>query len=188
MKKIMELIKPYLSLIFGVLFFLLFLNSLRLNGETFATGVVAVVISSYYLCAGVLGIVLGDKLPILMRKVFSILSVSLFPIFMFVFYLLQIIGNSTSMGPSAWVIYPLCMGASLAVVTFYVISRFVKSSIFVRLTALFAAIFVAALVATILFDVNGNQETFATIGVVELIIYSIFAFLLFNSLSKEKSE
>ena len=188
MRKIMDLVKPYLSLIFGVLFFLLFLNNLRANGEAFAIGIVATVISSYYLCAGILGIVLGDKMPDGLKKVFSILSASLFPTFMFVFYLLQIIQVHELMGPTAWVIYPLCMGASLLMVVFYVISRFVKSPVMVRLAGMFAAIFVLALVTTLLFDAQGNQATFATIGVVELLVYSIFAVLLFNSLSKEKAE
>lgn len=188
MKKIKDLIKPYLSLIFGVLFFLLFLNNLRAEGEAFAIGIVAVIISSYYLCVGILGIVLGEKMLAGLKKVFGILSVALFPTFMFVYYLLQVIQLHEYMGPTAWVIFPLCMGASLLMVVFYVISRFVKSPVVVRLAGLFGAIFVLALVTTILFDAQGNQATFATIGVVELLVYSIFAVLLFNSLAKEKAE
>lgn len=188
MKKIKDLIKPYLSLIFGVLFFLLYLNWLRADGKAFAIGLVAVIISSYYLCAGVLGIVLGDKMPVGLKKVLNILSASLFPTFMFVFYLLMVIENSDFMGPTAWVIYPLCMGASLLMVVFYVISRFEKSTVIVSLTGLFAAIFTVALVTDLLFDAQGNQNTFGDIGMVSLLVYSIFAILLFNSLAKEKGE
>lgn len=188
MKKIKDLIKPYLSLIFGVLFFLLYLNWLRADGKVFAIGLVAVIISSYYLCAGILGIVLGEKMPAGLKKVLSILSVSLFPTFMFVFYLLRVIENSDFMGPTAWVIYPLCMAASICLVGFYVVSRFVKSPVVSRLAGMFAAIFVLALIADILFDAQGNQTTFGNIGVVSLLVSSIFAFLLFNSLAKEKAE
>lgn len=188
MKKIKELVKPYLSLIFGVLFFLLYLNWIRADGKVFAIGLVAVIISSYYLCVGILGIVLGEKMSIGLRKVLNILSVSLFPTFMFVFFLLRIIDLSDSMGPTAWVIYPLCMGASLLMVVFYVISRFEKSPVIVRLTGLFAAIFAISLLTDLLFDAQGNEATFATIGVVTLLVYAIYIILLFNSLSKEKTE
>lgn len=188
MKKIKELVKPYLSLIFGVLFFLLYLNWIRADGKVFAIGLVAVIISSYYLCVGILGIVLGEKMSIGLRKVLNILSVSLFPTFMFVFYLLRIIDFSDSMGPTAWVIYPLCMSASLSMVVFYVISRFEKSPVIVRLTGLFAAIFAISLFTDLLFDAQGNEATFATIGVVTLLVYAIYLILLFNSLSKEKAE
>ena len=188
MKKVMELVKPYLSLIFGVLFFQLYLNLLKADGKYFVIGLVAVIISSYYLCAGILGIVLGDKMPGGLKKVFGILSVSLFPTFMFVYYLLAVIDMANFMGPTAWVIYPLCMGASLALVGFYVVSRFVKNQVVTRLAGMFAAIFVLALIADTLFDMEGNQNTFGGIGVVSLLVYSIFAFLLFNSLSKEKAE
>ncbi len=188
MKKIKDLIKPYLSLIFGVLFFLLYLNWLRADGKVFAIGLVAVIISSYYLCAGILGIVLGEKMPAGLKKVLNILSVSLFPTFMFVFYLLRVIENSDFMGPTAWVIYPLCMGASLLMVVFYIISRFEKSAVIVRLTGLFAAVFAIALVTDLLFDAQGNEATFATIGVVTLLVYAIYIVLLFNSLAKEKAE
>ena len=183
MKKVMDLVKPYLSLIFGVLFFLLYLNYLRADGEVFAIGLVAVIISSYYLCVGILGIVLGDKMPEGLKKVFGILSVSLFPAFMFVNYLLMIIRMSNYMGPTAWVIYPLCMGASIGLVGFYVVSRFVKNPVVTRLAGLFAAIFVLALIADLLFDAQGDQNTFGNIGVVSLLVSFIFAFLLFNSLS-----
>lgn len=188
MKKIMDLVKPYLSLIFGVLFFLLYLNYLSADGEVFAIGLVAVIISSYYLCVGILGIVLGDKMPEGLKKVFGILSVSLFPAFMFVNYLLMVIRMSNYMGPTAWVIYPLCMAASIGLVGFYVVSRFVKSPVVSRLAGMFAAIFVLALIADILFDAQGNQTIFGNIGVVSLLVSSIFAFLLFNSLGKEKAE
>lgn len=188
MKKVMDLVKPYLSLIFGVLFFLLYLNYLRADGEVFAIGLVAVIISSYYLCVGILGIVLGNKMPEGLKKVFGILSVSLFPAFMFVNYLLMIIRMSDYMGPTAWVIYPLCMGASIGLVGFYVVSRFVKSPVVTRLAGLFAAIFVLGLIADLLFDAQGDQNTFGNIGVVSLLVSFIFAFLLFNSLSKEKAE
>ena len=121
-------------------------------------------------------------------KNITYLALIIFLTFMFVNYLLMIIRMSDYMGPTAWVIYPLCMGASIGLVGFYVVSRFVKNPVVTRLAGLFAAIFVLALIADLLFDAQGDQNTFGNIGVVSLLVSFIFAFLLFNSLSKEKAE
>ena len=46
MKKTYELIRPYLSVVFGALFFLCFFNSLQYQGAALATGIIAVIFSA----------------------------------------------------------------------------------------------------------------------------------------------
>ena len=188
MKKVMDLVKPFLSLIFGALLFLYFLNFLSYTGEALAMGVIAVTFACYYLAAGILGIVLGEKMPAGLKNVFNILSVSLYPSFMFVYFLLLVIQNHGDMGPTGWTIYLLAMVASISLAVVYVISRFVKNAVITRLAGLFGAIFVLALISDVLFAVNGAAMLLGYVEIVVIIIYSLYALILFNSLSKDKAE
>ena len=49
MNKVIELIKPYLSIVFGFLLFLYYFNYLQYSGILLAIGIIAVFISLYYL-------------------------------------------------------------------------------------------------------------------------------------------
>ena len=61
MKKISELLKPYLSIIFGVLLFLYFFDWLSAKGGFLALGIIAVVLSVCFVGVGLLGVLAGDK-------------------------------------------------------------------------------------------------------------------------------
>ena len=188
MKKVASLIKPYLALVLGALLFLYYLNWLSFQGEALGIGIAAVVIAAYYLCVGILGIVLGEKMPGGLKKTFDIISVAAFPTFMFVYYLLMVILAHQAMGPTGWTIYLLAMGASISLAIFYVISRFVKSQVLTRIAGLFGAIFVLALISSVLFVVDGTATILGELVIVQVLIYGLYGFLLFNSLSKEKGE
>ena len=82
MKKISEIIKPFLSIIFGALLLLIYVNWLSSNdGGTLFLGIFGVILSVYYLTYGIMDIIIGDKLP---KKIFNIFTISLYPIFMFI--------------------------------------------------------------------------------------------------------
>lgn len=183
----MELVKPFLSLILGVLMFLYYLNSLSGSGIILASGIIGVILGSYYICVGVLNIVVGSKLPVGVRTAFDILSVSLFPAFMFYAFLIIII-YAEGMGPTGWVINIMCLVASISLCVVYVVSRFAKSPVLVRLASLFGIIFVLSLICDLIFTVEGNSETLATIEVVLMLGYAFYTALLLNSLKKEKTE
>lgn len=183
----MELVKPFLVLVFGVLLFLYYFNKLQLQGTDLAMGIIGFIIASYYIAAGILSVVLGSRMPVGLRIVFDILSVSLFPGFMFLAYLFVII-NTIGMGPTGWTINILCMVASISLCVMYVVSRFAKSEVVVRLASLFGIIFVLALVCDMIFTEQGNSELLGTIEVVPVIAYAFYTAILLNSLKKEKAE
>ena len=56
MNKVIELIKPYLSIVFGFLLFLYYFNYLQYSGILLAIGIIAVFISLYYLVHGILNL------------------------------------------------------------------------------------------------------------------------------------
>ena len=188
MKKIGELVKPYISIVFGALLFLLFLNKLSATGETLALAIIAVILSGYYVCSGILGVVLGDKLPAGLRNVFDILNVTLFPTFFFVSVILSVSEFGKYMGPTAWVINIFAMMSAPALVGTYIASKFVKHKVVVRLSVLFAMLFILSLVLNLLFNALGGEIALGELPVVTLLCFVAFAVLLFNSFSKKEVE
>ena len=183
MKKVTDFLRPNILIFFGALLFLLYLNLLSINnGTAIAMGVIATVISVYYLTVGILGIIIGDKFSPMLKKIFDVISVSLFAIFMFVLLLLTVIGNTDNMGPTAWIIAIFSMAASLALLGFYPVARFVDKPFAVRFGFLFSAIFCLALLLNVLFTEAGAARNLGGIPIMYLAVYLLFALFLFGSL------
>ena len=189
MKKSAALIKPYVSIIFGTLLFLYYLNWLSLSGTGLAIGIIATVLSVYYLAAGILGVILGEKFGPGLKKGFDIASIVSFPTFFFVLLLILTIDGADSMGPTGWVISILGMIASLAAALIYLLAKLIDNEVLKKLSYLFAAIFVLAMLLNVLFDIAGNPVALGFIDVLAVVIYALFAYMLFLSLPrKEKAQ
>ena len=181
MKKLLEIIKPYLSIVFGALLLLVYLNYLRYEGTALVLGIIAVVLAAFYLAAGILGIVLGDKLAALLKKVFEIVAVCAFPLFVFTGSLISVIDSNEYMGPTSWTIEILTMIASLAIVAGYLLAKFVKGELIRRLAHLFALAFVLALLLGILFDFEGVPEQIGDISLVYTLIQVLYVLIMIGS-------
>lgn len=196
MKKIGDFLKPNILIIFGALLLLYFLNYLSLNGAGLAIGIFAVVLSAYYLVVGILGVLIGNKFSPQLKKIFEVLSVSLFGAFMFTYFLLTTINGAQInglMGPTAWTMQILSMAAALGLVVVYTIARLVNKDALMRFAYLFSAIFALALLLNILFDISGNSRVLGNVDILLVAIYVIFTFYLFSTLtnkpeSKEEPE
>ena len=188
MKKIGDFLKPNILIIFGALLLLNFLNYLSLNGAGLAIGIFAVVLSAYYLAVGILGILIGNKFSPQLKKIFEVISVSLFGVFMFIYFLLTTINGAQInglMGPTAWTVQILSMVAALGFVVVYIIARLVNKDALMRLAYLFSAIFTLALLLNILFDISGNSRVLGNVDILLVAIYAIFTFYLFSTLTNK---
>ena len=188
MKKISELLKPYLSIILGALLLLVYLNWLSQQEWVLALGIIAVVMAAYYLAVGVVGIVLGDKLPKGLKLALDITSICFFPVFMFVYFLLLTINGHQAMGPTGWVIAIISMAASISLPCAYACSKFVKAPLLGKLCFLFAAIFVLALLLNVLFDFIGDPIVLGNINIISVVIYFVYGYMLMNSLLKPEAK
>ena len=196
MKKIGDFLKPNMFIIFGALLLLYFLNYLSLNGASLAIGIFAVILSTYYLVIGILGILIGNKFSPQLKKIFEVLSVSLFGAFMFIYFLLTTINGAQInglMGPTAWIVQILSMAAALGLAVVYTIARLVNIDALMRFAYLSSAIFALALLLNILFDISGNSRLLGNVDILLVVIYVIFTFYLFSTLtnkaeSKEESQ
>ena len=182
MKRALDFLKPNILIIFGALLFLYFMNWLQGKEATLALGIIAVVLAVYYVAIGILGLVVGDKLP---RKVFDVVSVCLFAVFMFTYFLIALIQAAqikNFMGPTAWVIAIISLVASLGLAAMYPVAKFVNNKGVVNLGFLFAAIFVLALLLNILFNVRGDAIVLGNVNMILVGIYASFTFYLFSSM------
>ncbi len=188
MKKIQKVAKPFLSIVFGALLLLTYLNWLSSGGGALVIGVIALLMSLYYLGAGITEAVAGDKLPQKAKKVFDILNISLFSAFASIYYLLYITNLSDRMGPTGWIVVLAALLLSLALAVFSIIARLVSNPVLKRLDVLFSALFMAALVLTLLFDSAGNPVTLGSIDVISLVIYALFGVMLLESLTSKETK
>ena len=188
MKKIQEVAKPFLSIVFGALLLLTYLNWLSLGGGALVIGIIALLISLYYLGAGITETVAGEKLSPKAKKVFDIINISLFSAFASIYYLLYITNLSDRMGPTGWIVALTALLLSLALAVFSIIARLVSNPVLKRLDVLFSALFMAALVLTLLFDSVGNPITLGSIDVIGLVIYALFGVMLLESLTSKEAE
>lgn len=187
MKKFTDLLKPNILIIFGALLFLYFLNYLSMSGEGLAIGIIAVILSAYYLTIGILGIFLGNKFSTTVKKVLEVISVSLFAAFKFVMFLLTTISASKIdglMGPTAWTIQILSMVAAVGLVCVYSIAKFNSSEGLLRFALLFSLIFALALLLDILFQIDGSSTLLGQVDILFVVIYAIYCFYLFSTLGK----
>ena len=151
-------------------------------------GIFALLMSLYYLGAGITEAVAGEKLSAKAKKVFGIINISLFSAFASIFYLLYITNLSDRMGPTAWIVALAALLLSVALAIFSVIARLVSNPVLNRLDVLFSALFMAALVLTLLFDVSGNPITLGSIDIVSLVIYALYGVMLLESLANKETE
>ena len=138
--------------------------------------------------AGFLGLLMGDKFSLVLKKIFEIISVSLFVIFMFIYFLLVTINVADAMGPTAWTIKIVSMIACLGLLGIYIVSRFVNVPVLSRLSGLFALIFVLVLLLELLFTVDGSATVLGNIDILLAAIFAIFSFYLFSTLQKDAEE
>ena len=188
MKKIQVVAKPFLSIVFGALLLLTYLNWLSLDGGALVIGIFALLMSLYYLGAGITEAVAGDKLPQKAKKVFDIINISLFSAFASIYYLLYITNLSDQMGPTGWIVVLAALLLSLVLAIFSIIARLVSNPVLKRLDVLFSALFMAALVLTLLFDSAGNPIKLGSIDVISLVIYALFGMMLLESLTNKDTK
>ena len=182
MKKATDFLMPNILIIFGALLFLFFLNYLSGQGATLAIGIIATIVSVYYLAIGILGLFFGDKFP---KKVIEVISVCLFAVFMFTYFLIALIQAAqidNFMGPTAWIIAILSLAGSLALAGIYPAAKFVNKKGLLGLAYLFSAIFALVLILNILFTPRGNSTVLGNIDLILVAIYGVFVIYLFGTL------
>ena len=171
-----------------LLYYLNYKIGSNVPGTELALGIVGLVVGSWLIFAAVIGMV-WPRMPVALKKVFDIVSIASFAGFMFVDFLMEVIGSYKMMGASSWIIYILGMAASLGLCALYIVSRFVRGDALSKVASIFGLVFVLSLISRLLFPANQVMPVvFGGIEVVPVLMYVIYCVLLFKSLAKEKAE
>ena len=187
MKKIGDIIKPFISIIFGALLFLVYLNYLSTGGTTLAIGIIGVILAAYYLAVGIVGTVLGEKMPGGVRDILDLVSIVLFPTFMFVVFLIRTINvaQAGELLPTGWVIAITSMTGALLMVVVYLLAKLLDIKLLTRFAFMFSAIFILALLLDVTFNSTGAPIVLGSINIIGLVIYLVYTYMLFNSFAKD---
>lgn len=183
MKKSTDYLKQSVLIILGALLFIYYLNYLSAKGLSLGIGIVAIVISAFYLVTGIVLVIAGNISPSI-QKTFNTIAIALFAVFMFVRFLLTTIGAAKLMEPTGWTIKIVSMVASLAFVVIYSIVKFSGKPMMSRLNNLFSLIFILVLILDVLFDVYGNSITLGRFDVLLVAIYGFYAYYLLEVCEK----
>ena len=190
MKKVSELLKPYLEIIFGALLFLFHFNWLGFGGAYLALGIIAVILSVYFIVVGVLAVALGEHFPKQVKNILIVIGASVYALFLGTYFLLGLINaakaasnewTTFTLGPNGWTIAIVSIAASYALGVLLILAFFLRKSALSRITMMFGAIFVLALLVDILL-VNGNAAPLGEIIVLQVIVYVAYVGILFQVL------
>ena len=188
MRKIGQIIKPYLSITLGTLLLLTYLNTLRGQGSVLALGIIAIVIAAYYLTDGVFDILealVSEKFG-KAKPFFDVASVVAFPAFFFVEILINLIGGADAIGPTGWIINITSMVVALGLLIFFIASRFSKNATLNRGTLFFAGAFSLSLSFNLMFGFDGIPTALGDIILTLLFIYITYSLILFGTIIKVK--
>jgi len=176
MKKYGSILQALLPTIIGAFMLLLYMNLLGASGSTLALGIIGVIVAAYYLVSGIVGSLIGENkgsIGGLLKK----LNVVIFPIFMFVVFLITVINGANALGPTGWVIAILSLIAALGFAIAAIFSWVANSEAISKLTTLLGILFILALALTIFFDVTGAPNALGNIELASTVVYVLYTIL-----------
>ena len=187
MKKIRDFIKPYLLIIFGTLFLLLYSDLLDGGTGDIIFGVFAIIFAVYYVTVGVIKIAAADKVKDGVRNILDFLAYTLFPFFMFAFGIFTLIDAFNALQVNIIIIWFLIIVSALLLMIFQGFVKLGKADNCARVVFLFDALFVISMALMTLFQ-RWNMALLAiTIGfVIEVIFIASFAFILLDNKEEDK--
>ena len=195
MKKFADLLKANILIFFGAILFLIYLNYLSLDGGSLAVGIIATIISIYYIVIGILFIAAGKKLNPMARKVLEVISVCLCALFIFVSNIISVVEiirlladnrATVNVGPTAWIILFFNIFAAMTLMAFYPVAKFVNKNALMNVCFIISALFCLGLLLNFLFDFNGFPINLGAIPFVYVAAYTLFGIYLFGTLKVEE--
>lgn len=182
MKKVLDIIKPYLSIILGTLIFLYYLNNLAGRGSILAIGIVALIVALTYIGLGVVNIFATNSIKGNAKRIFGFIEVSLYPLFLFVIFLITLINNHSHYGPAGWVINIISLIVSLGLAGLYVVTKIVPDKTLNKLATLFGGLFILVLLLNVLFSSSGNPIVLGSINVILVVTHIAYVLIMVDAL------
>jgi hypothetical protein len=183
MKKIRELLKPFLSIIFGAIVFFTYSSLLYLEDGALALGIIATVIAAYFIVVGILTIVLGDKMSKRCKKLLLIGGLTSFAWYLTASFIVAMV--DAELPVNGWIIYILTAVSSFGFGLLLLLAEFANSKFINKLAQLFGAIFVLALLLNVLIK-GGTPVALGAIIILEVALYVAYAIMAFEAMGELK--
>lgn len=193
MKKIQEILKPKLLIIFGTLMFLLYIGGIKNDDAKFLVlAIFGIVFAAYYITVGILNVSLGDRLNASAKQFFDILNVSLFAFLILYQTIVGIVAffdiSPDLISTAGWIINIYAIMAAGGLIVMVILAKTGSKAALDRLAFMFAVCFGLALLLMVLFDEAGNASSVASIIMVEVALYGFFIPIMLNAVGKAKNE
>ena len=177
MKKIIDVIKPFISIVFGALIILLYLNDISAGGVASARSVFAFLVGSYFIVVGLLGLICPLQIGERVLRLLNAIGVSVFASFFFMITVLNIADFNDMYGVNGWIIADFQLSAAIGFAVLFLITLFVKNGVLCRICNLFGMLFLLALLLELLFTPVGNPATINDFPIVKLVVNLSFAYI-----------
>ena len=183
MKKIRELLKPFLEIIFGAIVFFSYSLCLYGAGGTLALGIIATVIAAYFLTIGILKIVLGERFSKRTKRILLISGLSAFACFITAASIIAMVNGGLQV--NGWIILIAMTVSSFAFGLFLILSEFANSKFISRLAQLFGAVFVLTLFLCVLIPPTSPVPAkIGDISILEVGLYVAYAIMAFEAMGE----
>lgn len=174
MKKL-NISAPLISLIIGTLILLFALTIIGLNTASTIISIFGIVIGISYIAFGIIA-VLDINVKVL-EIINSIVYISAFPLFMFVYYLTIIIVNAAGLSPTAWILSILLLISASLIVILDIVDKFVNEEILFKIKRLAIMVFIGLLVVLLVFPINGGIAAIGDVLILD-VLYIVCYFLI----------
>ena len=174
MKKL-NISAPLLSLIIGTLILLFALTIIGLNTASTIISIFGIVIGISYIAFGIIA-VLDINVKVL-EIINSIVYISAFPLFMFVYYLTIIIVNAAGLSPTAWILSILLLISASLIAVLDIVGKFVNEEILFKIKRLAIMVFIGLLVVLLVFPINGGIAAIGDVLILD-VLYIVCYFLI----------
>ena len=190
MKKLLELIKPLLLIIFGALMFLIYLDQIdpQADAKYLMIGIFGTVFAVYYITIGVINVTIGNRLEKNAKNVFDMLNVGLFAFLFLYETIVNITDYVDGMSGSGWIINIGSILAALCLIVFTILSKTSNKEALDRVALLFAALFATAMLLRIIFTPVGGSMPLLGMTLTSVALYTMFVFVLFGALKPANLE
>ena len=184
MKKVLDLLKPFASIVFGALITMLYLNGLSDGGNAAVRGVFALLVGGYFIAIGVLGLVAAGKIPEKVLKLLNGIGISVYATFFFLVTVLNLADFNAAYGVNGWIIADFALTVSLGFAAMNIVAMFVNNKVVLRIANLLGMLFLLALVFDVLFDVVGDPITLGQINIILVTVHFTFASIYLGTLKE----
>ncbi|MBQ7276393.1 MAG: hypothetical protein IJS58_03990 [Bacilli bacterium] len=174
MKKL-NISAPLLSLIIGTLILLFALTIIGLSTASTIISIFGIVIGISYIAFGIIA-VLDINIKAL-EIINSIVYISAFPLFMFVYYLTITIVNAAGLSPTAWILSILLLISASLIVVLDIVGKFVNEEILFKIKRLAIMVFIGLLVVLLVFPINGGIAAIGDVLILD-VLYIVCYFLI----------